>query len=909
MIRPPSFQGAVSRYEQVVLTPVERLASGSVPFRFCGFAASGEPLAALRLRRGDAVSDDGRFAPPTEVLFGEMVYGGVLFAQWGHFLLETLARLWFLKSCDPAVPILWHAMDQRKGFWRWQAELMEVVGLQDRDHRFVTVPTLVPALTVPEPGYVLLREFAERQVQALGCYPFGAALPGRRMWLSRARLKARTIVGEAEIEAELAKSGWTIVVPEQLSVREQLAALAGAEAIAGFEGSAFHTLVLFDQVPSKVRIVARPEGIGGNYEVIARAKSFDQRVCTSQVDKVAVSSRGASLIVSSPEDIVAFVTEGRVAPREEGRLPVSEGMPRAALDRVKALRAEAWRLFGEKAFAEAEGLARAVLAEVPDDAGMLRCRAEIALAMRDLPGALELARQAWEQRSATADQALLLGSILLRLNQPAAVLDVVASAKERLGDARALLRPHVEALRRSGRHHDAAAAFDAHDARDLTPQLQLLRSLVLVECERYAEAIQQLCDLLERVDPYRTDLGGIVNVIDILRQRHAIGPGDRRLVRLLSRLPPHFRLAWLVAPAPGDPAASADADAPVIVPGQAVDPRISGAFRGWARHPALSFARSFRSEQDIRLHTYRDVYLHVFESGFFVLDRDFNPLPISYPYALRHHVDMLRAHEAPTLLGRVFYAGDRLAPRNYCHWIADYLPRILIAQDACPHMTIHVPRYEEKSFQRESLAFFGVEPAIVRPLRHGFYRCEELSLLDSSTHRFQRYFQHGNAAYAQPLLRRLPHPSGVPTERLWLTRGETKIRHLLNEAEVHRLVEHLGFRPVNTGIMPFAEQVRLMMSATHVAGPHGAAFQNIIFCREGTAVTEFFPARYGTPAFAVMAALRNLRYRPWLAEAAGAIARVGQERQTADFSADLPMIEAGIQAMLADDMGALAGEG
>ena len=228
------------------------------------------------------------------------------------------------------------------------------------------------------------------------------------------------------------------------------------------------------------------------------------------------------------------------------------------------------------------------------------------------------------------------------------------------------------------------------------------------------------------------------------------------------------------------------------------------------------------------------------------------------------------------------------------------MPRILIAQDLRPGIPIHVPRYLAKSFQRESLAFFGVPADAVQNLPHGFYHCDELHFLDSSTHRFQRYFQHGNAAYAQPLLRRLPKPQRPPTERLWLMRGETKIRHLLNEPEVHRLVEQFGFRPVNPGVMPFADQVALMMSATHVAGPHGAAFQNILFCREEASVMEFFPSHYGTPAFAVMAALRNLRYRPVIAEAEGSLARLGQERQSADFSADLDAIRAGLETMLAE---------
>ncbi|MBR0649931.1 DUF563 domain-containing protein [Roseomonas terrae] len=892
MTAPGRFDARVAAFHRALLLPVERLASGGAPFRVGALDQNGLPIKEFRLRRGRSTTADATFQHPTEILEGEYVYGGISFAQWGHFLLETLARLWFLKACSDHLPIIWHGVDGHAGFWRWQAELINIVGLGGREHRFVVSPTQISNLTVPEPGFVLLDEFAERQVRALGCVSFGAKRRGHRVWISRSQLKARTIAGEADVEARLLERGWAVLSPEKLSVREQLTMIAGAEVIAGFEGSAFHTLALFDDVPSKVRIVARPGGIGANYQLIAAAKSIDQAVFTAQVDAVSVSDRGTTLAARDPARIVEFANDGGA------KLPQRAPSPVPGKDRIRALRAEAWRLLGKKARLEADAIAQAVLAEVPLDAGMLRCRAEVALAMRDLPAALELATLAWAQPSATSEHALLLADILLKTNRPADVIDLIASASARLSNAVTLVRPHVEALRRLGRYDEAAAVFDVQDMRALPRSLQLLRALVLVECEREFDAIEALCDLVEGIDPGRADLGGIVNVVDILRQRRAIGRSNERLVRALSRLPPHFRLAWLVAPdAPSPEALDHDDCAVVAVQGQEADPRIAGVFKDWPRHPASSFARNFRPEQDVNLRSYRNVYLYVFESGFILLDRDWNPLDISYPYALPTHVDLIR-DRSPVSLGSIFYAGDRFAPRNYCHWISDYLPRILVANDLGVDLKIGIPRYDAKKFQLDSLSFFGIDPHSVHNIANGLYHCEVLKILDSSSHRFQRYFQHGNAKYASALLRRLPRADGLPSKRIWLTRGETKIRHLVNEAEVNQLVEKLGFRAIDAGAMPFAEQVQLMMSAAHVAGPHGAAFQNILFCRERTGVAEFFPANYGTPAFAVMAALRNLRYQPFIVEAAGSVVRLGQERQSADFSADLSSIEAGIRSLL-----------
>src|SRR5690554_364906 len=38
----------------------------------------------------------------------QAIYGGVLFEHFGHFLLESLARVWAFTELNPDLPILWH---------------------------------------------------------------------------------------------------------------------------------------------------------------------------------------------------------------------------------------------------------------------------------------------------------------------------------------------------------------------------------------------------------------------------------------------------------------------------------------------------------------------------------------------------------------------------------------------------------------------------------------------------------------------------------------------------------------------------------------------------------------------------------------------------------------------------------
>jgi len=67
-----------------------------------------------------------------------------------------------------------------------------------------------------------------------------------------------------------------------------------------------------------------------------------------------------------------------------------------------------------------------------------------------------------------------------------------------------------------------------------------------------------------------------------------------------------------------------------------------------------------------------------------------------------------------------------------------------------------------------------------------------------------------------------------PTRKIFLARR--KGRNIVNAAEVEAIMADAGYEIVDTGTLSFAEQVRLFASASHLAGPMGAAFSNLIFC-------------------------------------------------------------------------------
>ena len=120
-------------------------------------------------------------------------------------------------------------------------------------------------------------------------------VPGRKLWLSRSRLDPLQNKSMPAVENHLADLGWTIVHPQELPVREQMAQLASAERIAGEQGSALHGVVLLDR-PKDLRIdffirdPSREDGLyNRNYDTIAAGKGIRQKAI--RIESEIVQSR------------------------------------------------------------------------------------------------------------------------------------------------------------------------------------------------------------------------------------------------------------------------------------------------------------------------------------------------------------------------------------------------------------------------------------------------------------------------------------------------------------------------------------------------------------------------------------------------------------------------------------------
>ncbi|WP_170335316.1 glycosyltransferase family 61 protein [Ruegeria arenilitoris] len=180
-----------------------------------------------------------------EHLPGTWMWGGILLNHFGHFLTETLSRIWaYPELADKVDGILF--LHKRNGvvnaFHQTFFKLCQV----NKPLKVVHAPTSVERLLVPGQGLGLgniaygtakHHDFFQSRF-ALDIAPDGPD----RLYISRSALPSAKggAIGETMLEENLSHAGYEIFHPQQHSLEVQIARYRAARKIIGLDGSALH---------------------------------------------------------------------------------------------------------------------------------------------------------------------------------------------------------------------------------------------------------------------------------------------------------------------------------------------------------------------------------------------------------------------------------------------------------------------------------------------------------------------------------------------------------------------------------------------------------------------------------------------------------------------------------------------
>ena len=202
----------------------------------------------------------------------------------------------------------------------------------------------------------------------------------------------------------------------------------------------------------------------------------------------------------------------------------------------------------------------------------------------------------------------------------------------------------------------------------------------------------------------------------------------------------------------------------------------------------------------------------------------------------RRTIPRLETFDAEIVVASAFGGSD-----NYFHWMTEVLPRLgILARSgrSATHAAVLVNALD-KPFHRETLSTLGVAP-LLDATAHPYVRARELVV--PSLPGIMGDVTRASCDFLRDTF--LPSTSDVATARIYITRSDARYRRLRNEREVRAVLDPLGFVTVDCTELSVGEQAELFASASVVIAPHGAGLTNIVFCRPGAKVVEFFSPAY-----------------------------------------------------------------
>ena len=203
-----------------------------------------EPLSAYD---GGWATHGGGYAWEQETYLDcDVVYFGMFFNHWGHFLIDLMGRLWYYaRGMGKGLKLAYLGEEEPKGNF---LKIFEMLGISQEDLLHITQPTRFRNVIVPEFSCRSCQWYADeyreifdamiRQVKAEGYAPEELKKAEKVYFARTAFGKAKaTEFGEDQIVKWMQVNGFTILAPEKLSLKDQIYVWNHAREIACLDGS------------------------------------------------------------------------------------------------------------------------------------------------------------------------------------------------------------------------------------------------------------------------------------------------------------------------------------------------------------------------------------------------------------------------------------------------------------------------------------------------------------------------------------------------------------------------------------------------------------------------------------------------------------------------------------------------
>jgi SAM-dependent methyltransferase len=209
---------------------------------------------------------------------GRTLFAGPIFGHYGHFLLESTARLWPIvaNNFDKILfqfpqSSAWNSLD-------YQKSIIELSGIS----KTILVTRDVyqfEELFVPDPALILSHSISKEFLtlfDLIGSQFTSSVKDVGMVYVSRTSLDIGVTVGECFLERAFADEGYNIFHPERHSIREQIHLFINASHVAGIQGSGLHN-VIFCRKSTPITIFVRDESSVTTFQLVNRVRELGER--------------------------------------------------------------------------------------------------------------------------------------------------------------------------------------------------------------------------------------------------------------------------------------------------------------------------------------------------------------------------------------------------------------------------------------------------------------------------------------------------------------------------------------------------------------------------------------------------------------------------------------------------------
>ncbi|UVC28649.1 DUF563 domain-containing protein [Pantoea sp. SOD02] len=202
----------------------------------------------------------------------DVIFGGVLHRHFGHFITESLCRLWYaIKYRTPGQKVVFL---KESNFKEKYLKLLNIAGLNSNEIIIIEEPMRFRSVVIPEQSTLFFSYFNsnfivphEKMMKDI------APSEHKKVYLSRSKFTKNDIINENYFEDFFRKQGYFIAYPETLTMEEQISLMKGANDIASVMGTASH-LVLFAKKNANVIMLLRSRNkFNHMQQMILEAKS------------------------------------------------------------------------------------------------------------------------------------------------------------------------------------------------------------------------------------------------------------------------------------------------------------------------------------------------------------------------------------------------------------------------------------------------------------------------------------------------------------------------------------------------------------------------------------------------------------------------------------------------------------